>query len=604
MKNSIIILLLFVSSVGFAQQQTQSSFNYINPYFINKSYAGLDTCSRIFFQQKNQWIGIKNAPSNTSLQAHTRLPKKFGIGVGLNRWSAGLLSEIDLSLAATRHFDINADLTISPSINLGYARYNFSAGDAVVFDNDVYLNQNQTASGSFYGDLGLLVVYKQIEAGVSVPRLVSTDPQFDVSNIDPSFTVENYIKAHASYNYTFKDDWGIKPMLVYRTIPQNGEMLDIIASATYKNRVGVALGYRTNSGLIASANFNVMNMFTIGYGYDVAEERLAGLGTGSHEVLLGYKFCKAPKEAPKPVEKHYYLGGTVNDANENTIENSTIVLQNPSTGLTYPTSLDSTGHYKYEVKAGQRYNLTVKHPDYVTSNTEIQIDSVLTESVKNVTLEHKKVVLVAQVTNAKNNTPLDGVRIATSTGLTVVTDQNGSFSLVVNDQTLATPSNMEVGFSKKQFNDTNTTVSIQPGNYDTINLKMAINPIVKKDAPKIVDNKIVVNPIYFDVNSSKISDQAAVELNKIIEVMNENPQLVIEVNSHTDCTGGASGNQRLSDLRAKSCVEYIQAKITTPSRISGKGLGESTPLTHCACQDCSKEEHAQNRRTEFVIINK
>lgn len=605
MKNSIIVLLLvIVASIGHAQQQTQSSFNYINPYNINKSYAGLDTCTEVYFQHKNQWVGVDKAPTNTFLQAHTRLPKKLGIGVGLNRWSAGLLSEIDFAVAISRHFEINSDLTISPSINLGYARYTFSAGNAVVFDNDVYLNQNQTSSGSFYGDLGVLAVYKQLEAGISVPRLVTTKPQFDVRNIDPSMKVENYLKLHASYDFRFKDVWGVKPMLVYRTIPQNGDMLDILAAATYNNQIGVALGYRTNSGIIASANYNINDMFTIGYGYDVAEEQVANLGTGSHEVLVGYKFCKAPAEEPLPEEKHYFLNGKVSAASGKQLTDASVVLKSIETGVASPVQLDSAGNFKVEVMPGKTYQLNAEHTDFVSTEAEVSIDSMLTESVQNVIMEHKENKVNGKVMNAKDNTPLANVTVKLANGETIVTDANGAFQFIANKQTLSSPLKEEVELSKEEFNTVTTAYTIAPGNYDPLSLAIAMQPIIKKDAPKIVDNKIIVNPIYFDVNSSKISDQAAVELNKIIEVMNENPQLVIEVNSHTDCTGSASGNQRLSDLRAKSCVSFIKAKITDPERISGKGLGESTPLTDCECNQCSKEEHAQNRRTEFIIIKK
>jgi outer membrane protein OmpA-like peptidoglycan-associated protein len=89
--------------------------------------------------------------------------------------------------------------------------------------------------------------------------------------------------------------------------------------------------------------------------------------------------------------------------------------------------------------------------------------------------------------------------------------------------------------------------------------------------------------------------------------MNDNPEIKIELGSHTDCRATASYNLKLSDARAKSSAAYIQSKITNPNRIYGKGYGETQLVNDCECEgkinsDCSEEEHQENRRTEFKIV--
>ncbi len=116
-----------------------------------------------------------------------------------------------------------------------------------------------------------------------------------------------------------------------------------------------------------------------------------------------------------------------------------------------------------------------------------------------------------------------------------------------------------------------------------------------------------LNPIYFDVDKSNIRPDAAVELDKIVEIMNENPSIKIELGSHTDCRASKSYNKSLSNRRAVSSAKYIQARIDNPKRIYGKGYGESQLVNDCGCEgsvvsDCSEEEHQANRRTEFKIV--
>ena len=91
--------------------------------------------------------------------------------------------------------------------------------------------------------------------------------------------------------------------------------------------------------------------------------------------------------------------------------------------------------------------------------------------------------------------------------------------------------------------------------------------------------------------------------------MNENPNMVIQLYSHTDCRSTKAYNKKLSDRRAKSTADYIKKKISKPERIYGKGYSEDQLISKCPCEgdvvsECSEEEHQKNRRTEFIIKKK
>jgi outer membrane protein OmpA-like peptidoglycan-associated protein len=118
---------------------------------------------------------------------------------------------------------------------------------------------------------------------------------------------------------------------------------------------------------------------------------------------------------------------------------------------------------------------------------------------------------------------------------------------------------------------------------------------------------IDIKPIYFDLGKYAIRKDAAVELEKIVKVMNEYPTMVIELGSHTDCRSSKDFNMTLSTNRAKASADYIKKKIKNPERIYGKGFGESKLKVNCPCEgavksNCSEEEHQKNRRTEFIIM--
>lgn len=123
--------------------------------------------------------------------------------------------------------------------------------------------------------------------------------------------------------------------------------------------------------------------------------------------------------------------------------------------------------------------------------------------------------------------------------------------------------------------------------------------------PLIIDNEIVINPIFFDFDKSNIRPDAAYELENIVAVMREHPKMVIKIESHTDSRGNDSYNMKLSDRRAKSTRDYLFSRGIAKDRIqSAIGYGESQILNRCKNGvKCTDEEHEENRRSKFIITN-
>ena len=121
---------------------------------------------------------------------------------------------------------------------------------------------------------------------------------------------------------------------------------------------------------------------------------------------------------------------------------------------------------------------------------------------------------------------------------------------------------------------------------------------------QFVSNKVNINTIYFDFDKFNIRKDAAKELDKVVQVMNEYPELLIEAGSHTDSRGKDKYNMKLSEKRAKATVDYIVSKGIDASRITYQGYGETQLVNECSNdKKCSDEAHQLNRRTEFKINN-
>jgi outer membrane protein OmpA-like peptidoglycan-associated protein/tetratricopeptide (TPR) repeat protein len=108
--------------------------------------------------------------------------------------------------------------------------------------------------------------------------------------------------------------------------------------------------------------------------------------------------------------------------------------------------------------------------------------------------------------------------------------------------------------------------------------------------------------IYFDLDKSNIREDAAIELEKILDVMVENPTIKINIKSHTDSRASFEYNDQLSERRAKSTLEWLVKNGIDTGRLTAKGYGERELVNKCSDDvPCSEDEHQANRRSEFII---
>ena len=120
---------------------------------------------------------------------------------------------------------------------------------------------------------------------------------------------------------------------------------------------------------------------------------------------------------------------------------------------------------------------------------------------------------------------------------------------------------------------------------------------------KVLNKIFVLQNIYYDLDKWDIRPDAALELDKLVVILQDNPEIKIELSSHTDSRQTEDYNQRLSQRRAESAVNYLISRGISADRMIARGYGESRLLNHCADDvDCSEEEHQRNRRTEFKIL--
>lgn len=116
------------------------------------------------------------------------------------------------------------------------------------------------------------------------------------------------------------------------------------------------------------------------------------------------------------------------------------------------------------------------------------------------------------------------------------------------------------------------------------------------------DKEILLENIYYDLDESFIRDDAKPTLDTLANLLKINPHIKIQLSSHTDCRAPEDYNIRLSQARAQAAVDYLITDGISPDRMVAKGYGESLLANDCICEQCTEEQHQENRRTTFKVI--
>lgn len=307
------------------------------------------------------------------------------------------------------------------------------------------------------------------------------------------------------------------------------------------------------------------------------------------------------------------IKGTAKDKKGEKVPFATIELKDDAGNIIGSVTADENGAYSFEADYEKNYVLEGTKEDYFDGNNRASTYTDEQVVIADVVLEKDPgLSLYAIITDKKTGQPLEGVQINLVDNMTgksknITSPVTGDFREALFGKKLNDRGSYNLVLQKEgYFSKTVTynTLFDEPGQYDIhALLDLSMDPEVKD-----LSEMIQINPINFDLNKYNIRPDAATELDKIVEVMNKYPNMVIELGSHTDCRASKAYNMKLSDRRAKASAEYIKKRITDPERIYGKGYGESRLLNDCECEgsvksDCTEEEHEKNRRTEFKVIS-
>ena len=292
--------------------------------------------------------------------------------------------------------------------------------------------------------------------------------------------------------------------------------------------------------------------------------------------------------------------------NQKNIEGAKVRLLNLSTPAAAPIELlsDTGGFVRFNLMPCQEYEIAAEKKDMPLVGKKIKAPCSLSEPDVAVRLgtgiaPPKGLILRINIVDEQNGAPVPNARVnvwitGEKTPRALIADAYGEIETITKEGAGVSLETNCVGYfstskSKEKFN-------VPKGDKSVLKTLKLL---------KLSEGGIIaLEGIYYDLNKTNIRKDAAKVLDYVVQVMTENPQMIIELGSHTDSRDTDERNMKLSEGRAAAAAEYIVSKGIEATRISGKGYGETQLKNGCGDGvKCTEAQHQENRRTEIKIIS-
>ena len=305
MKNLFIYIgILLLTEVISGQQQALSTQYMYNTLAINPAYAGTHETLSLTANIRSQWSGIEGAPNTQTLSTHGPLSKdKIAIGLNILHDKIGVtnFTSITPSGAYRIHFDSDKILSFGLSFSMshykaGLSQLNPGSSNDIAFANDINKWMPNFGAGAFYYS-------KKYYVGLSVPYLLKNKTSYENSEKDYQSNLDPHYYLTGGYVFTLDHRLKLKPNFMLRGVKGDLANIDINTNLLIDDMFGIGLSYRWSESVAILLELFLTEQLRFGYSYDYVVGGLNKVTTGSHEIMINYRF---PFTKSKVITPRYF----------------------------------------------------------------------------------------------------------------------------------------------------------------------------------------------------------------------------------------------------------------------------------------------------------
>jgi len=308
------------------------------------------------------------------------------------------------------------------------------------------------------------------------------------------------------------------------------------------------------------------------------------------------------KEITKPLLKTIVKINVLDKYTSTPLPYVTVTLKDDKNNIVFQGMTDPNGILTAEELPADNYRVQGMLNEVTTTIAMIGKEEFSKELIEKTILHNDpRFTLSGIVTNSHNDLPVSGVKVSCDNTVlnkknSKITAADGKFFFQLEQSSdFKVAGELQGWLSSEEIYETTKGLDRSKDLYVKLKLSMqqpAAGEVIRLDK------------IYYDYDKSDIRPRSAEELDRLVKLMNDFPDMKIELSSHTDSRGSNAYNQKLSQSRANSAVAYILSKGISESRITAVGYGESRLVNGCSDGvNCTEAQHQENRRTEFEIIS-
>ncbi|KQX02189.1 type IX secretion system membrane protein PorP/SprF [Flavobacterium sp. Root420] len=286
----LVLVLLFCSVAGFAQQDAQFTQYMYNTININPAYAGSRGALSVFGLYRTQWVGLDGAPETSSFSVNTPVGNNVGLGVSLVNDKIGPTNENNLS--ADFSYSIPTSATAKLSFGIKGSANLFKLDPTKLTPEDQGDPQFQNLENKFSPNVGAGVYWHTDKAyvGLSVPNFIQTNRYDDNEVAIYKDRINYYFIAGYVFDLDRYETIKFKPAILTKMVEGSPLQVDASANFMFNDKFVIGVAYRWSASVSALAGFQITESLYLGYAYDRETTKLANYNSGSHEIFLRFEF--------------------------------------------------------------------------------------------------------------------------------------------------------------------------------------------------------------------------------------------------------------------------------------------------------------------------
>jgi type IX secretion system PorP/SprF family membrane protein len=294
-----IFALIFVASFAKAQDQTNFTQFYINPYLINPSYVGIDGQAALSIIYRKQWMTIEGAPTIANFTLQAPASPRLGVGLSVTNDAKGLLNNSSIRLTVGYNIPLAKDAFVRFGISGGGTWNTVDMSKLESIKDDDALDGILENNASLTGNAGISFHFKTFQFGASMPSMfspsyMSTD-EFSITEIKPFQS----LIFNASNRFYFADDKHVfEPSALYRMNADLPPQFELAGILHLNHVIWLGGSYKQDFGISALAGIKLKNALAIGASYSLQNTGVNELNSPSFEISLNLLLGKRKKNAP------------------------------------------------------------------------------------------------------------------------------------------------------------------------------------------------------------------------------------------------------------------------------------------------------------------